>query len=1159
MPIDPKLVRDRFLEAAERPAAERAATLKASCGDDDELRSEVERLLAAHDQPAAIFDQLATVESSQSSPVRTATPESLSHPGPLKQVVPLEQFIKHLEDSGILSGDTLKDFISPKATPKDAKELARELVRKNKLTKFQADEVYRGKGKSLILGNYVLMEKIGAGGMGQVFKARHRRMDRLVAVKLLPEAMTRETAAVARFAQEVKAAARLRHTNIVAADDADQADGVHFLVMELVDGIDLSALVKKDGPLSVEKAINCILQAAQGLEYAHAEGVVHRDIKPANLLLDRKGTVKILDMGLARIESVGNAIGDAAAPGELTNTGTIMGTVDYMAPEQAVDTRSAGARADIYSLGCSLFFLLTGKVIYDGDTVMKKLLAHRNQPIPSIRAVRFDVPERLEMIFRKMVAKKTRDRYQSMTEVIAELRRCTASQDQAIDAQPSADSLADTCLTNLPDDISQALARPPRRRRKARVQKAPAQKAWLDKNKKLLQIAAGVLGAVVLLAGIIISLKTKDGTLLVTVTEPDAEVQVLTEEGKVEITRNGEQGSLSIEVVPGKHLLKVRKNGFEIYTEAVEIGSRDTKPITARLVPLEDKPAVAAKQKSTIAAVAPTAAAPVKLFMHDPAFEQWKKGVQALSAEDQIQAVSKKLAELNSGFDGKVTGYSGKGTPLIENGVVTQLGFDNDHGTRNVTDISPLAALRGLKWLWCGLATGQLADLSPLKGLPLQYLVFPYTRVSDLSPLRGMKLELLDCNGAPVSDLSPLKGMPLSYLCIVGTAVSDISPLQGMLSLKNLFIENTKVSDLLPLQGMKLNSFDCEGAQVTDLLLLKSMSLTRVSCDFRPGRDTKILRSINTLETINRKPAAEFWKEVDQKQAEFETWINEVAAMTAEQQVEAVARKLRDLNPLFDGTVTSRIESNAVTELRLLSDNVTDISPVRALAQLRTLDCSGSFVPQNGMGKIKDLSPLTGMKLSTLIFHNTQMADLSPLLGMPLTRLLCSWTQVSDLSPLAGMNLTELNVQFTKVSDLTPLSGMKLKTLLCTGTAVANLSPLESMPLSTLQLGYTQVSDLSPLKGMPLTELWCFYTKVTDLSPLADSTLTTLLLNNTQVTDLSPLRRLKLTSITLTPKNITRGMDVIRQIQSLTSIGLDGIKFSSDEFWRKYDAGEFGK
>ncbi len=267
------------------------------------------------------------------------------------------------------------------------------------------------------MGDYRIIEHLGGGGMGTVYRAVHEQMGRVVALKVLRPEVQQDPLLLKRFEREVRTAALLKHPNIVTAFDAREFDGQHFLIMELVDGPDLETLVRQKGPLKVAEAIGVLTQTARGLDYAHKKGVVHRDIKPANLLRDSNGTVRILDMGLARLTESETQHNDIP----LTHTGMLMGTAMYMAPEQARNTRKADARSDIYSLGCTLYFLLNARPVYAGESLMEMLVAHCTQPIPPLGATRQDIPQSLNRIFRKMVAKKPRSRFQSAAELLSVL------------------------------------------------------------------------------------------------------------------------------------------------------------------------------------------------------------------------------------------------------------------------------------------------------------------------------------------------------------------------------------------------------------------------------------------------------------------------------------------------------------------------------------------------------------------------------------------------------------------------------------------------------------------------------------------------------------------------------------------------------------------
>jgi serine/threonine protein kinase len=296
--------------------------------------------------------------------------------------------------------------------PAEPGRLAGLFVRDGLLTQFQAEQFLQGKWRRFTIGKYKVLERLGAGGMGSVYLCEHKLMRRRVAVKVLPTAKAEDAAALERFYREARAVAALDHPNIVRAYDIDQDDKLHFLVMEHVDGASLQEIIKKTGPMDVLRACHYIRQAALGLQHAHeAAGLVHRDIKPGNILVDRNGIVKVLDMGLARFfhdeEDVLTKKYDE----------NVLGTADYLAPEQAIDSHGVDIRADIYSLGATFYYCLTGRTPFAEGTVAQKLIWHQTRQPKPLRVLRPEVPEGVGAIVEKMMSKDPAQRFPTPRDV----------------------------------------------------------------------------------------------------------------------------------------------------------------------------------------------------------------------------------------------------------------------------------------------------------------------------------------------------------------------------------------------------------------------------------------------------------------------------------------------------------------------------------------------------------------------------------------------------------------------------------------------------------------------------------------------------------------------------------------------------------------------
>ena len=313
----------------------------------------------------------------------------------------------------------------------DQNALSKRLVEAGLLTQWQADKLLAGKHRGFRLGKYKLLGQIGKGGMSHVYLAEHVLMERRVAIKVLPKQRVKDRSYLSRFQLEARAAARLDDPNIVRVFDIDD-DGkdTHYIIMEYVEGRDLHQTVSQDGALQFTTAAQYVAQVARGLQHAHEMGLVHRDIKPANCLVDASKTVKLLDMGLAKLTDDETSL-------TLANDENVLGTADYLAPEQALNSHAADARADIYSLGCTLYFLLAGRPPFPEGTISERLLKHQVEEPTSLLKLRPDCPLSLVNICMRMMSKKPEGRPQTAGEVSELLNEWLSDQGEAISGPTS--------------------------------------------------------------------------------------------------------------------------------------------------------------------------------------------------------------------------------------------------------------------------------------------------------------------------------------------------------------------------------------------------------------------------------------------------------------------------------------------------------------------------------------------------------------------------------------------------------------------------------------------------------------------------------------------------------------------------------------------------
>jgi serine/threonine protein kinase/Leucine-rich repeat (LRR) protein len=1107
-----------FLAALDQPSAShRTAYLDEACGTDTEFRRQVEALLEAHFRSGE-FLETPFGRSGGSGSNSPTLAETVRVSGPS-------------EDGAVPHANRQSDeldlrFLEPATRP---------------------DSLGR-------IGHYEVLQLLGKGGFGIVFRAFDDVLQRVVALKVLAPAIAATSPARKRFLREAQASARVRHENVVQVYVVEESP-IPYLVMEFIAGETLQQRLDREGPLDAAQIVKIGRQIAEGLAAAHATGLIHRDIKPGNILIESGPAhrVKITDFGLAR----------AADDASLTQSGLVCGTPMYMAPEQ-VQGSVLDQRADLFSLGSVLYVMTCGRPPFRAATtfaVLKRVVEEEPRPILDLIP---ETPRWLCDIITKLHAKQPGGRFQSAREVAGVLADC----EERIKANSrmsdfprippretgsqkgrwkwAAGGVALLAVVGL--GISEFTGATQLFRRSPKPVQQEVIASDSAQNQSFLQapvtppvVVQSTEGWVQLINGEgLTGWKTHpvsggdwrvDGGIL---TGRGTTSYLFTESGdysnfhlRVEAKINGDGDAgicfrtpYDVRALPNAGPAKYALTGG--YEACIGVRSHYT------------------NHTGSLTAVSTLATGP--LAPHRP--DEWFL-LEVIAEGDHFRTL----------VDGKTT-----------------VDYHDEERRASTGHIA-------LQTWGPGITQVQFRKIE-LKPLPPSSLETP--PVANAAEIGRLRAVVTEKTGFRNDTRRALLAKTQSLLDVIYT---EIDLCEARIELARA--EGDAMS--LVAAHRRLAAYrERERAQITQ----------RVQAGL--ARPEELERADSSLGDTHARLASAL--ENAPASTEFTaTDFERIAALPADEQVDEVSLALVRLNPGFDGTLTPTIDAGVVTGLSLSTDHVENIAPIRALKGLTKLDLRGTYVER---GELYDLSPLSGLLLVELDCSSTQVADLSPLAGMPLQNLQVNHNPVSDLSPLTGMPLSTLGIAETQVADLSPLRGSQLKVLgaqllpvtdlsplsglpltgidLYHTTGVTSLEPLRDMPLEslnlqdvpisdlaplagmstlrTLQLVQTAVTDLSPLQGLELTDLFVSNQgQINDLSPLTGMPLMRLTIDGTSVRDLSPLHGMPLQEFRFTPRNIDAGVEAIRNNADLQQIGSDATSqtLKAAEFWERYDRGDF--